>query len=69
MGCQVGKVYRLVLQEGEGVHAVLAILLAFTTQARKKSNQKGEESPYDRVRRLTLGNEDQVGTWETLANV
>ena len=44
---------RLVLQEGERVHAVLAILLAFTTQARKKSSQKGEESPYDRVRRLS----------------
>ena len=51
MGCQVGKVYRLVLQSGEGVHAVLAILLAFATQARKKSSQKGEESNYDRVRR------------------
>ena len=43
------KVYRLVLQNGEGVHAVLAILLAFATQARK-SRQKGEEEPYDRVR-------------------
>ena len=53
MGCQVGKVYRLVLQAGEGVHAVLAIRLAFTMQARKKSSQKGEESPYDRVRRLS----------------
>ena len=53
MNCQVDKVYRPVLQEGEGVHAVLAILLAFTTQATKKSSQKGEELPYDRVRRLS----------------
>ena len=45
MGCQVGKVYRLVLHNGEGVHTVLAILLAFATQARKKSSQKGEEPP------------------------
>ena len=47
MGCQVGKAYRVVLQEGDKG------LLAFTTQARKKSNQKGEESPYDKVRRLS----------------
>lgn len=50
IGCQVGKVYRLVLQNGEGVHAVLAVLLAFATQARKK-NRNGQESHYDRVRR------------------
>ena len=31
MGCQVGKVYRLVLEEGERVYSALAILLAFTT--------------------------------------
>ena len=43
MGCQVGKVYRLVLQNG---------VLAFATQARKKSSQNREEPPYDRIRRL-----------------
>ena len=53
MGWQVGKVYRLVLQSGEGVYAVLAVLLAFATQARKKSSQNGQESNYDRVRRLS----------------
>ena len=53
MGCQVGKVYRLVLQSGEGVYAVLAVLLTFATQARKKSSQNKEESSYDRVRRLS----------------
>ena len=41
----------LVLQSGEGVYAVLAVLLAFVTQARKKSSQNGQESNYDRVRR------------------
>ena len=53
MGCQVGKAYRVVLQEGDTGYSVLALLLAFTTHARKKSNQKGEESPYDKVRRLS----------------
>ena len=51
IGRQVGKVYRLVLQSGEGVFAVLAVLLAFATQARRKSNRNGQESYYDRVRR------------------
>ena len=50
MGCQVGKAYRVVLQEGDACFSVLALLLAFTAQARKKSNQKGEESPYDKPR-------------------
>ena len=53
MGCQVGKAYRVVLQEGDKCYSVLAILLAFSTQARKKSNQKGEESPIDKVLRLS----------------
>ena len=53
MGCQVGKAYRVVLQEGDACFSVLALLLAFTTLAKKKSNQKGEESPYDKVRRLS----------------
>ena len=56
MGCQVGKAYRVALQEGDTCFSVLALLLilAFTTQARKKSNQKGEESPYDKDRRLSI---------------
>ena len=41
IGCQVGKVYRPVLQDSEGVYAVLAVLLAFATQARRKSTRSG----------------------------
>ena len=51
IGCQVGKVYRLVLQSSEGVYAMMAVLLAFATQARRKSDRNGQESYYDRVRR------------------
>ena len=36
MGCQVGKAYRLVLQESGACFSVLALLLAFTTPSRKK---------------------------------
>ena len=41
MGCQVGKAYRLVLQENDACYSVLALLLAFVTPSRRK---KGEES-------------------------
>ena len=50
MGCQVGKGYRMVLQEGGRAYSVLAILLALTTRAKKKA-QKGEEPPLERIRR------------------
>ena len=50
MGCQVGKAYRLVLQESGSCFSVLAILLAFTTPPRKK---KGEESPSEKLRRMS----------------
>ena len=53
MGCQVGKAYRVVLLEGDSCFSVLALLLAFTTQPRKKSNQKGDEPTYDKVRRMS----------------
>lgn len=53
IGCQVGKVYRLVLRNFDGVFAVLAVLLAFATQARKKSSQRSTETAYDKVRRLS----------------
>ena len=55
MGCQVGKAYRMVLLEGDSCFSVLALLLAFTTQPRKKSSHKGEESPYDKVLRMSTG--------------
>ena len=50
MGCQVGKAYRLVLQESDTCFSVLALLLAFTTPSRKK---KGEESPTEKLRRMS----------------
>ena len=53
MGCQEGKAYRAVLLEGDSCFSVLALLLAFTTQPRKKSNHKGDESTYDIVRRMS----------------
>ena len=37
IGCQVGKVYRLVLLEQEVVYAILVVLLEFIPQARKKT--------------------------------
>lgn len=36
IGCQVGKVYRIVLEEQEAMYAMLVVLLEFTPQARKK---------------------------------
>ena len=53
MGCQVGKAYRMVLQEGEECFSVLALLLAFTTQPRKRSKHKREETTYDKVLRMS----------------
>ena len=50
MGCQVGKAYRLVLQENDACYSVLALLLAFVTPSRRK---KGEESLRDKLRRVS----------------
>ena len=50
MGCQVGKAYRLVLQENDARYSVLALLLALATPSRKK---KGEESPSEKLRRVS----------------
>ena len=50
MGCQVGKAYRLVLQENDDCYSVLALLLALATPSRKR---KGEESPSEKLRRIS----------------
>ena len=50
MGCQVGKAYRLVLQENDPCYSVLALLLAFVTPSRRK---KGEESLREKLRRMS----------------
>ena len=51
MGSQAGKAYyRLVLQEHDACYSVLALLLAFVTPSRKR---KGEESPSEKLRRLS----------------
>ena len=50
MGSQAGKAYRLVLQEHGACYSVLALLLAFVTPSRKR---KGEESPSEKLRRLS----------------
>ena len=50
MGCQVGKAYRLVLQENDACYSVLALLLAFVTPSRRK---KGEESLREKLRRMS----------------
>ena len=43
IGCQVGKVYRIVLQEKEAVYAILVVLLEFTRQAGKKTRRDAPE--------------------------
>ena len=43
----------MVLLEGDKCFSVLALLLSFTTQQRKKSSHKGEESTYDKVLRMS----------------
>ena len=50
MGSQAGKAYRLVLEEHGACYSVLALLLAFVTPSRKR---KGEESPSEKLRRLS----------------
>ena len=44
IGCQVGKVYRLVLREDYRVYALLVVLLEYVTQPKKKSRQGSDQS-------------------------
>ena len=39
IGCQVGKVYRIVLEEAAQVYAILVVLLEFVPQARRKTRR------------------------------
>ena len=50
MGWQAGKAYRIVLEEHGACYSVLALLLAFVSPSRKR---KGDESPSDKLRRLS----------------
>ena len=50
MGSQAGKAYRIVLEEHGACYSVLALLLAFVSPSRKR---KGDESPSDKLRRLS----------------
>ena len=50
MGSQAGKAYRLVLEEHGTCYSVLALLLGFVSPSRKR---KGEESPSEKLRRLS----------------
>ena len=50
MGSQAGKAYRLVLEEHGKCYSVLALLLGFVSPSRKR---KGEESPSEKLRRLS----------------
>ena len=43
-GCQVGKVYTMVLRENHAVCALLVVLLEFVTQPKKKSKQGTTET-------------------------
>ena len=47
IGCQVGKVYRMVLREDQAVHAFLVALLEFVAQPKKKSRQGTTETYQD----------------------
>ena len=44
IGCQVGKVYRIVFQENAAVFSVLGVLLEYVAQPKKKSKQGGAET-------------------------
>ena len=44
VGCQVGKVYRIVVRENAEAFALLGVLLEYTAQPKKKSEQGGEET-------------------------
>ena len=43
VGCQVGKVYRIVAQEDAEVFTLLGVLLEYVAQPKKKSKQGGEK--------------------------
>ena len=51
IGCQVGKVYRLVLLEKAEIYAILVVLLEFVPQARKKTKHDTTESHRDKATR------------------
>ena len=44
VGCQVGKVYRIVFQENAAAFALLGVLLEYVAQPRKKSRQGSSET-------------------------
>ena len=44
VGCQVGKVYRIVLQDEAAAFALLGVLLEYVAQPKKKSKQGGAET-------------------------
>ena len=44
VGCQVGKVYRIVVRENAEAFALLGVLPEYTAQPKKKSKQGGEET-------------------------
>ena len=44
IGCQVGKVYRIVFLENAAVFAILGVLLEYVAQPKKKSKQGGAET-------------------------
>ena len=44
VGCQVGKVYRIVLQDDTAVFVLLGVLLEYVAQPKKKSKQGGAET-------------------------
>ena len=43
VGCQVGKVYRIVVQEEVEAFTLLGVLLEYVAQPKKKSKQGGEK--------------------------
>ena len=43
IGCQVGKVYRIVLEEATEVYAMLVVLLEFVPQAGRKTRRDAPE--------------------------
>ena len=51
IGCQVGKVHRLVLLEKAEVYAILVVLLEFVPQTRKKIKRDTTESHRDKAAR------------------
>ena len=54
IGCQVGKVYRMVLRENHEVYALLVVLLEFVTQPKRKSKQGTTETYEETAARHSL---------------